>query len=81
MLILDPNDDPIWSVLLMLTPDEARKLHRSLEILLAKYQTEPGYHLHVNDLNVSREITLAIYTENNLSKFSRRIESLLKEEQ
>ena len=77
MRILDEdNDRPIKNVLIMLTPSEAKELSDKIKRLTS----EKGDHLHVNDETYSREITLAIYTPNNMNSFQKRVIELIEKE-
>jgi len=77
MRILDERTDkPIKRILVLLTPEEAGELRDSLEHLLA----QPNHHLHVADAAFEREITLAIYTPDNLGSFHERVRLLIEQE-
>jgi hypothetical protein len=62
------------SVLIMLTPSEARELAD----LLQGINPEVGDHLHVSDENLTREVTIAVYTPENLRFFSNEVRQLLE---
>lgn len=75
MRILDEDHDrAITSVLLMLTPTEARELSDMLRALTS----EPGDHVHVSDQKFSRTVTVAIYTPENLRFFDDRARRLVE---
>jgi hypothetical protein len=74
MRILDlENDKVLTSVLIMLTPEEAHELLGSIRSI----KPEIGDHIHVNDQNFLREITIAIYTPNNLKYFNERVREII----
>jgi hypothetical protein len=64
---------PIKSVMLMLTPSEAKELADSLQCI----NPEEGDHIHVNDIEYKREITAFIYTPENLNFFADDIVSII----
>jgi hypothetical protein len=77
MRILDETTgQPLKSVLLMLTPFEAH------ELLCKLQQIDPviGEHFHVNDENYTKEVTIAVYTPENLHFFSDRVRLLIETE-
>lgn len=79
MRILDQDKDKkINDVLLLLTCSEASELKDELERLLASSQKDD--HGHVNDIEFEREISIAIYNENNIEGFDDRIKRLLTED-
>lgn len=66
----------LTSVCLYLTPAEARRLARYAEELA----TDPsGHHSHINDSSSKREITIAVYTKENLSQFDAESKKLLSD--
>lgn len=75
MRILDnKNDKPLENILLMLTPPEAKMMKDFLNGLT----TEKGDHIHVDDISLEHEITIAIYTPENIGTFAPRIINLLE---
>ena len=62
------------SILLMLTPSEASELASKLKSIDAN----EGEHIHINDLEYKREITIAIYTDENLHFYNEEIRNLIK---
>ena len=82
MRILDANDPsgrPLAEVAIYLTPDEALQLASKLELLA----DDPVglHHLHVEDVEgetVVREITVAVYVEENLDQFDERSRRLIE---
>ena len=64
------------NVILYLTPDEAQEMKDSLELLL---NDRNRHHEHIPDResNFSREITLCIYREDNLSSFDEKSKKLI----
>jgi hypothetical protein len=61
------------SVVILLTPEEAAELASKLKSLDAS----KGNHLHVNDIAYKREVTIAIYTIENLDSFSEDVRNML----
>ena len=75
MRILDEsNDRPLTSVLILLTSDELRELLDSLKTVTPA----KGNHVHVNDKEFTRRITVAIYTPENLGFFHERVRRLVE---
>ncbi|MCP4126613.1 MAG: hypothetical protein GY753_06075 [Gammaproteobacteria bacterium] len=70
------NEDdhkPLTSVLLMLTPFEAKELLDKLTSL----SPEANEHCHINNADFSKEVTITIYTSENQNNFSPDIRRLL----
>jgi hypothetical protein len=67
------NEKQINSVMIMLTEKEAHELSD----LIASINPEEGDHIHVNDLEYKREITVLIYTPNNLHFFNDKIKEAI----
>jgi hypothetical protein len=79
MRILDEdNDRSLKRITLFLTADEANSLYNQLGKLLSKPKT---HHLHVEDENFEREITLAIYSASDLLKFDERSRKLIEKDE
>ena len=77
MIILDEvKHEPLTGILLMLTPSEAKELLDKLETL----SIESGEHIHIDDDNYSKELTIAIYTPENIKYFAKGIRELLEQE-
>lgn len=75
MLIYDTeNKRSLSSILIMLTPNEAHELSGSLKSINPK----EGNHIHVDDEDFKIEITLAVYTPENLKFFSSDIREMLE---
>jgi len=77
MRIIDTkNMKALSSILIMLTPSEASELASSLE------QLDPtiGDHSHVDDLEYKREITIAVYTDQNQHFFAPAIRAIIAEQ-
>ncbi|MBI2743648.1 MAG: hypothetical protein HYX48_07000 [Chlamydiales bacterium] len=77
MRIYDLNSEKKFDkVTLYLTPEEARELKDSLELLL---NNKAHHHEHIPDResDFKREITVCIYTEDNLSSFDERSRRLI----
>ncbi len=76
MRILNEEDgNQIKSVLVMLTPSEAYELASSIDSLDPK----AGGHIHVNDNEYKRQITVLIYTPDNQNYFSEKIRRIINE--
>ncbi len=79
MKILDDEGNrPLKRVSLFLTRDETISLLKQLEGLISKHRR---HHVHVEDENFEREITIAIYTESNISKFDERSRRLIEKDE
>jgi hypothetical protein len=77
MRILDNDTDkPIRNVLIMLTSSEWKYLADTIKQLTA----DKGDHIHVSDDIFSREVTIAIYTPDNLKFFHPRVRELIEKE-
>lgn len=70
----DENGEELFGVLIMLTPSEAKQLVD----LLRTISPESGEHIHVTDLNHSRELTIAIYTPENLHYYNEDVRRLIE---
>ncbi len=78
MRILDDDHNlPVHNVLIMLTPQEAKELRDQLLQLIAS----PDEHIHVPDAEYKREITVAVYTPDNIHSFGQRGQLLIEQEQ
>lgn len=74
MRILDEtNNKTIDSVLIMLTKNEAKEFLLKISSLNPK----EGDHVHINDLSAKREITILIYTSENLKFYSPEIQGII----
>lgn len=58
----------------MLTPNEASELAGKIKSI----DPNKGDHIHVDDLEYAREITIAIYTDQNIHYFAKEIRDLIK---
>ena len=76
MRILDNETSrPLEDVTLYLTKAEAVQLAGYLQDLLASGE----HHSHLNDDEYARQLTVAIYTDENLSEFDERSRRLIAE--
>ena len=66
-IIEDKTMKPLNSILIMLTPGEASELASKI----LSIDPTIGDHVHVDDLEYAREITIAIYTDQNTHFFTR----------
>ena len=81
MRILDDgNDNAIKSVLILLNKLEAKELIDALHDLLSC--DEQQFHVHINDAEYQREITLALYDDIDIKKntFDKRVMELIWED-
>jgi hypothetical protein len=77
MRILDEKrDNSVDRATILLTRSEAQELRDSLDLLL---RDGKGQHAHVPDEDFKKEITIAIYTPENLDEFNQRYQKLIKE--
>ncbi len=79
MRIMDMKNNSInttlKSVLIMLTPEEALELWS----LTKNIDPSRGDHIHVDDAEYKRQITVAIYTEENLHFFREDVRKVISE--
>ncbi len=76
MRLLDEDrNQAVMGLTLLLTPAEARELASKLSGLLEA--DWDGNHFHVNDASYERELTVAIYTKENLTSFDDRSRELI----
>ena len=75
-ILVTDTDKPARSVELYLTRAEATELLGYVEELIAS--SDGGAHAHLNDIEMKREIMLALYDPSDLSGFSGRARSLLE---
>jgi len=61
----------------MLTPEEARELASKVKNL-CQHPNEPD-HIHENDIDFTKEITVAIYTPKNMKHFHKDIQRILED--
>ncbi len=79
MRILDEKiDTSIDTVTILLTLDEANELIDGLSDLINTTKTDS--HVHVSNHDFSKEITIALYNDNNINSFSERYRKLIKED-
>jgi hypothetical protein len=72
-IIDEKSKKTITSITIMLTPVEASELIGKI----GKIDVNSGDHIHVNDREYKREITIAIYTNDNQQYFSKEIIEIL----
>ncbi len=74
MIIIDEKNGVTYNkILIMLTPNEASEMASKIESINA----EIGDHIHINDIDYKKEITIAIYTEKNLHFYKEKIRKLI----
>ena len=77
MRIYDPDSQrTLKNVMLFLTPEEAADLGFSATDL-SKHSEK--HHHHVNDAECSKEITVAVYTDDNLKSFDEESRRVIQE--
>ncbi len=67
------NKEALTNILIMLTSKELRELIDSLDSL-----EEHMEHVHIDDDDYKRQITIGIYSNENLQKFSPEIVKLIE---
>ena len=77
-ILNEDSDQPIKSVLLLLTPQEARQIRNALEDLLAD---PDDCHVHIQDDVLRRQVTVAVYTPGNLKYFDSETIALIEGEE
>jgi hypothetical protein len=75
-IIDEENKRTLSSILIMLTPDEVFELVGMLKAL----DPIKNDHAHLNDINYKREVTVGIYTKENLHLFKEEIRKILSED-
>lgn len=81
MRILDQNNDrSLKRITLFLTNDEANSLYNHLGKLISKPKT---HHIHVGEEGYGdeTEITIAIYSSSDISKFDERSRKLIEKDE
>jgi hypothetical protein len=73
-IINDKDLTTLSRILIMLTPSEASELASKIKSI----DPNMGEHIHVDDQEYSREITIAVYTDQNLHYFTKEIRELIK---
>lgn len=71
----DESKKSLGSILIMLTPGEVHELIGKLKSL-----DLTNDHIHVDDENYKREITVGLYTPQNLQNFSDEVIRLIQED-
>jgi hypothetical protein len=64
------------AVTIYFTREEAKEAMQSIGRLL---ETPAEHHVHLNDSEYQREITIAIYSQDNLGEFDERSRRLIQE--
>ena len=72
----EKNKKPLKLILIMQTPSEVHELIGSLQSLDIKNE-----HIHVDDENYKREITIGLYTPQNLQNFNDEVIRLIQEDE
>ena len=77
MRIYDPkNKITFRKILIMLTPSEVQELMGTLKSL-----NITNDHIHITDDQFKREITVGLYTSQNINNFSDEVIHLLQEDE
>lgn len=71
----EENEKSLTSILIMLTPSEVRELLGKLKSL-----DVTNDHIHVDDEHYKREITLGLYTPQNIQNFSEKVKTLIQQD-
>lgn len=72
----EKNKKALKTILIMLTPSEVHELIGYLKGL-----NEERDHVHVNDENYKREITIGLYTPENIKNFADDVVRLIQEDE
>ncbi len=76
ILVNAKTQETLTDVLILLTPSEAKELSNKLENLTS----EAGEHVHINNDEFSKELTVAVYTRNNARYFAKEVTELIEKE-
>ncbi len=80
MRILDVDTDRVLdTICLYLTPQEAERMLGALQDLMEDLPDGNLHHVHLNDADYQREITVTVYTEENMHQFDQRSRKLIRE--
>ena len=71
----EENEKTLTSILIMLTPSEVRELLGKLKSL-----DVTNDHIHIDDEQYKREITVGIYTPQNIQNFSAKVIKLIQQD-
>ena len=75
MRLLDVDTDrAISNICVYLTPAEAKEMLGSLEELVGSPET---HHFHLDDAEYKHEISIAVYSDQNMSQFDERSKRLI----
>jgi hypothetical protein len=76
MRIIDKdNNRVINSVILLLTPDELKELYDSL----LSIKPVNADHVHINDIDYEREVTVSVYTKESIKDYPPDIQALFND--
>lgn len=79
MRILDNDfDKALKNITLYVTLSEAKELCDDLQSLINDFSSTN--HVHVNDVEYTHEITVAVYDENDFDGFNQRSKQLIQED-
>jgi len=71
------NDRILKSVTIYLTPEEAHELADSANIL---YKEPSNHHSHIANKDYTVEVTIAVYTPENIKQFDSKSRKILSDE-
>jgi predicted DNA-binding protein with PD1-like motif len=79
MLIYDDfNEESMENITLLLRLDEAKELKEALEELIKReYLKENSSHVHVNNGDYSKEITVSIYNDKTVNEYNEKIKNII----
>jgi hypothetical protein len=77
-ILNEDTDKSVENLLILLTPEEAMQLQGYLEQLLSGDIGQD--HVHLNDSDFKREITIAIYNSDSYHFFADRVKQLILED-
>ena len=73
----DKNDRVLKSVTIYLTPNEG---HQLADFTRDLYEHPEHHHAHVSSMDFSSEVTIAVYTRDNLEQFDAKSREMLRSE-
>jgi len=77
-ILNNENEGPLKDITLFLTKEEATELKDDLEKLIKNIGNNE--HVHINDKEYVRELTVTLYNPNNLNHFDERSKKLILED-
>lgn len=77
-LLNNDSNKKMDDITILLTHEEICELRDAINEILESEQT--GYHSHINDATYTKEITIAIYNDENVKYFNERCQTLIMED-